>query len=92
MTDENDRQIQISAISKEVFDQLIPTHTLHEVMDYANVMFTSVKHDFDIHRKTLVKLYAWNFLSQRTKQIWLMSTIKPSNSLWRIRHDVTFQG
>ena len=57
-----------------------------------NVSFTSVKHDLNICRKALIKLYAWNFLSQRAKQVWLMSSIKPNNSLWRIHHDVTFQG
>ena len=31
-TDENDRQIQMS-FSEEVFDQLIPTRTLHEIID-----------------------------------------------------------
>ena len=82
----------MSTISKEVFNQLISTRTLHEIIDDTNVMFTSVKHDFNICRKTFVKLYAWNFLSQRTKQVWLMSTIKSNNSLLRIRHDEPFQG
>ena len=67
---ENDRQIQMSSTnSKEVFDQLIPTRTLHKIMDDTNVSFTSIKHDVNICRKTLIKLYAWNFLSQRTKQV-----------------------
>ena len=59
----------MSSISKEVFDQLIPTSTLHEIIDDANVSLTFIKHDFNIRWKTLVKLYAWNFLSQRTKQV-----------------------
>ena len=50
----------MSTISKEVFDQLISTRTLHEIIDDTNVTFTSVKHDFNIRRKTFVKLYAWN--------------------------------
>ena len=82
----------MSSISKEVLDQLTPTRTLHEIIDDTNVSFTSIKHDFNIRRKSFVKLYDWNFLSQRAKQVWSMSTIKPSNSLWMIRHYVTFQG
>ena len=58
LTDKNDRQIQMSSVSKEVFDQLISTRTLHEIIDDTNVSFTSVKHDFNIRRKALVKLYA----------------------------------
>ena len=42
---------------------------------------TSIKHEFIIRRKALVKLYAWDFLSQRTKQVCFMSSIKPNNSL-----------
>ena len=83
--------IQMSSIGKEVFDQLIPTRTLHEIINDTNVSFTSVKHDFNISVKSFVKLYARYFLCQRTKQVWLMSTIKPNNSLWRICHDETFQ-
>ena len=66
----------MSTISKEVFDQLISTHALHEVIDDTNVSFTSIKHDFNICRKSFVKLYAWNFFRQRTKQVWLVSTLK----------------
>ena len=79
-------------ISKEVFDQLIPTRTLHEIIDDTDVSHTSIKHDFNIRRKSFIKLYARYFLNQRAKQVWLKSTIKSSNSLWRIRHDLTFQG
>ena len=82
----------MSAISKEVFDQLIPTCTLHEVIDDTNVSFPSIKHDFNICRKSFIKLYVRYFLSQRTKKVLLMSTIKPNNSLCRIRHDERFQG
>ena len=46
----------MSTISKEVFDQLIPTRTLHEVIDDTNVSFTSIKHDFNICRKSFIKL------------------------------------
>ena len=74
----------MSSISKEVFDQLTLTCTLHEIIIDTNVSFTSIKHDFNIFRKTFRKLCARYFLSQRTKQVWLMSTIKPNNSLWRI--------
>ena len=81
----------MSTISKEVFDQLISTRTLYEVIDDTNVSFISIKHDFNICRKSFIKLYARYFLSQRTKQIWLMSTIKPNNSLWRIGHNKPFQ-
>ena len=81
-----------TCISKEVFDQLISTRTLHEVIDDTNIPFTSIKHDFNICRKSFIKLYARYFLSQRTKQIWLMSTIKPNNSLWKIGHNKPFQG
>ena len=86
------RQTQMSSISEEVFDQLIPSRTVHEIIDDTHVSFTSVKHDFSIRRKSFIKLCSRYFLSQRAKQVWLMSTIRPNNSLWRIRHDVTFQG
>ena len=72
----------MSTTSKEVFDQLIPTRPLYEVIDDTNVSFTSIKHDFSICRKSFIKLYARYFLS----------TIKPNNSLWRIRHDELFEG
>ena len=69
----------MSSISKEVFEQLIPIRILYKIIDDTNVSLTSVKHDFSIRRKALVNLYAWNFLNQRTKHVWLMSTIKPNN-------------
>ena len=82
----------MSTISKEVFNQLISMRTLHEVIDGTNVLFTSIKHDFNICRKSFIKLYGRYFLSQRTKQVWLKPTIKPNNSLWRVHHDEPFQG
>ena len=52
----------MSTISKEVFDQVISTPTLHEVINDTNVLFTSIRHDFNIYRKSFIKLYAWNSL------------------------------
>ena len=69
----------MSSISKEGFDQLIPISILHEIINDTNASLTSVKHDFSIRRKALVKLYAWNFLNKRTKHVCLMSTIKPNS-------------
>ena len=62
LTDEHDRQIQMSSIGKEVFNQLIPARTLHEIINDTNVSFTSIKHDFNICRKSFIKLYARYFL------------------------------
>ena len=67
MDDENDRQIQMSSVSEEVFDQLIPIHTMYEIIDDTNISFTFIKYDFSIRRKALVKLYAWNFFEPKNK-------------------------
>ena len=48
----------MSSISEKVFDQLIPTGALHEIVNDTNVSFTSIKHDFNIRRKSFIKLYA----------------------------------
>ena len=44
----------MSSISKEVFNQLISSRTLHEIIDDKNVSFTSIKHDFNIRRKSFI--------------------------------------
>ena len=64
---EHDGQIQMSSIGKEVFNQLNSTRTLHKIINDTNVLFTSVKHDFNICRKSFIKLYARYFFVSKNE-------------------------